>query len=81
MPRVSAVLLGTSRAVKLAAKKVDHKGKMFTHIPAQMAAAGPPLGSQLGQIGVNIPSFIKGESIHVERTRTLHPCLSLQTST
>ena len=31
-------------------KKVDHGGKMFTHIPAQMAAAGPPLGPQMGQV-------------------------------
>ncbi len=39
--------------------KVDHRGRVFTHIPAQMASAGPPLGSQLGQIGVNIANFVK----------------------
>jgi len=49
-----------SKAARLvAAKKVDHRGRVFTHIPAQMASAGPPLGSQLGAIGVNIAAFVK----------------------
>lgn len=39
--------------------KVDHKGKMFTHIQAQRASPAPPLGSQLGQIGININDFVK----------------------
>lgn len=47
------------RNVRKVVKKVDHKNKMFTYIPAGMAAPGPPLGSQLGQIGINIANFIK----------------------
>ena len=34
-------------------------GGLRTNIPAQMAAAGPPLGTQLGQLGVNIANFVK----------------------
>jgi len=34
-------------------------GGLKTNIPAQMAAAGPPLGTQLGQLGVNIANFVK----------------------
>ena len=39
--------------------KIDHKGRVFTYVLAQMASAAPPLGSQLGQIGVNITAFVK----------------------
>ncbi len=53
-----AMQKGASRKT-LVPRKVDHKGRMFTHIPAQMASPSPPLGSQLGQIGVNIASFVK----------------------
>ena len=51
-----AKAMGNARKV---IKKVDHGGKVFTWIPSGMAAAGPPLGSQLGQIGVNIANFVK----------------------
>eukprot|EP00088_Acartia_fossae_P055785 TRINITY_DN64829_c0_g1_i1.p1 TRINITY_DN64829_c0_g1~~TRINITY_DN64829_c0_g1_i1.p1 ORF type:complete len:189 (+),score=58.29 TRINITY_DN64829_c0_g1_i1:32-598(+) len=45
---------------KKAAQKITHfKNGLFTHIPAQMAMPGPPLGTQLGQLGVNIANFIK----------------------
>jgi len=46
-------------AARKAVKKVDHKGRVFTHVLAQMASPAPPLGSQLGQIGVNIAAFVK----------------------
>ena len=46
-------------AARKAVKKVDHRGRVFTHVLAQMASAAPPLGSQLGQIGVNIAAFVK----------------------
>lgn len=52
-------VLGRKRAQGQEPKKVDHKGKMFTHIPAQMASPSPPLGSQLGQVGINIAAFVK----------------------
>jgi len=48
-----------SRAKKVATKIVHHKGGLRTTIPAQMAMPGPPLGTQLGQIGINIATFVK----------------------
>nr|ACO15046.1 39S ribosomal protein L11, mitochondrial precursor [Caligus clemensi] len=33
--------------------------RVITHIPAQKASPGPPLGSQLGELGVNIGAFVK----------------------
>ena len=48
--------MGNARKVL---KKVDHGNRVFTWIPSGLAAAGPPLGSQLGQIGVNIANFVK----------------------
>ena len=45
---------------KKAVSKINHfKNGLFTHIPAQMAMPGPPLGTQLGQLGVNIANFTK----------------------
>jgi len=48
-----------ARNVKKIAAKVDHKNRVFTYIPAQLASAAPPLGTQLGNIGVNIAGFVK----------------------
>nr|CAG4635833.1 EOG090X0I63 [Artemia franciscana] len=42
-----------------AVKKVDHSRPLRTYIPAGKAVAGPPLGPQLGQRGVNIAAFVK----------------------
>lgn len=47
------------RNVKKVQVKVDHRNRVFTHIPAQMASASPPLGTQLGQVGINIAAFVK----------------------
>jgi ribosomal protein L11 len=60
--------MGISKAIRTAVKKIDHKGRVFTHIGAGMAAAGPPLGSQLGQIGVNIANFVKGQLKRIFQT-------------
>jgi len=49
----------SNRARKVAVKISHHKGGLRTYIPAQMAMAGPPLGTQLGQLGINIASFCK----------------------
>ena len=43
-----------------AAIKINHHiGGLRTNIPAQMAVAGPPLATQLGQLGINIQQFVK----------------------
>jgi len=41
------------------AKITHHIGGLRSTIPAQMAVAGPPLGTQLGQLGINISAFVK----------------------
>jgi len=41
------------------AKITHHRGGLKTTIPAQMAVAGPPLATQLGQLGINIQQFVK----------------------
>ena len=56
MPKPAA---GAARVVRQATKKVDHKNRVFTHILTQMASPSPPLGSQLGAVGINIASFVK----------------------
>merc|ERR1711892_1424737 len=46
--------------LKAASVKIQHHiGGLRTTIPAQMAVAGPPLGTQLGQLGINISTFVK----------------------
>ena len=47
------------RNVKKVVEKVDHRNRMFTHIKAGMANASPPLGTQLGQVGINVQAFVK----------------------
>ena len=39
-----------ARNVKKVVAKIDHKNRVFTYIPAQLASAAPPLGTQLGAI-------------------------------
>ena len=52
-----------SKAAKLkkaTSIKINHHiGGLRTNIPAQMAVAGPPLATQLGQLGINIQQFVK----------------------
>ncbi|XP_020288054.1 39S ribosomal protein L11, mitochondrial [Pseudomyrmex gracilis] len=38
-------------------EKIDHSSKLRTNIPAGLASAAPPLGSQLGQRNINIANF------------------------
>ena len=47
------------KAAKAVQQKVDHRGRVFTYVLAQMASPAPPLGSQLGAIGINISAFVK----------------------
>lgn len=56
-------------------KKIFH-GVLRTHIPAGMASGSPPLGTQLGQRGVNIPGFVKDFN---ERTKNYRPGIPLLT--
>ncbi|QQP52231.1 39S ribosomal protein L11_ mitochondrial [Caligus rogercresseyi] len=46
------------KAAKQAASNIV-RTRILTHIPAQMASPGPPLGSQLGEMGINIGAFTK----------------------
>ena len=49
-----------ARLKKTASAKIQHHiGGLRTTIPAQMAVAGPPVATQLGQLGVNIQQFVK----------------------
>ncbi|XP_017883022.1 39S ribosomal protein L11, mitochondrial [Ceratina calcarata] len=45
--------------MRKALPKVEHKTPLRTNIPAGMASAKPPLGSQLGQRNINVPNFCK----------------------
>jgi len=47
------------RNVKKIVEKVDHRNKMFKHVQAGMASAAPPLGTQLGEVGINVAAFVK----------------------
>merc|ERR1719295_1650638 len=59
-PKAGAAAAGKAvRNVKKVVEKVDHRNKMFTHIKAGMASAAPPLGTQLGQVGINVAAFVK----------------------
>ncbi|XP_018310821.1 39S ribosomal protein L11, mitochondrial [Mycetomoellerius zeteki] len=40
-------------------EKIDHSSKLRVNIPAGLASAAPPLGSQLGQRNINIEKFCK----------------------
>merc|ERR1711983_642664 len=45
---------------KAASVKIQHHiGGLRTNIPAQMCVAGPPVTTQLGQLGINIQQFVK----------------------
>ncbi|XP_034937701.1 39S ribosomal protein L11, mitochondrial [Chelonus insularis] len=47
------------KLAKKAAEKIVHGDRLTTYIPAGLASAQPPLGSQLGQRNLNIAAFIK----------------------
>ncbi|XP_031845655.1 mitochondrial ribosomal protein L11 [Nomia melanderi] len=54
---MSKILRKGQMAMKAA--KVDHSSKLRVIIPAGMASAKPPLGSQLGQRNINVVNFCK----------------------
>nr|CAG4649822.1 EOG090X0I63 [Scapholeberis mucronata]SVE93987.1 EOG090X0I63 [Scapholeberis mucronata] len=56
---MSKVAKKLKTVVKKTVEKVNHGNFLETYIPAGLAAAGPPLGPQLGQKNVNIAAFCK----------------------
>ncbi|KAK3908431.1 39S ribosomal protein L11, mitochondrial [Frankliniella fusca] len=66
MSAAKGVAKGFRKAVE---KKIFH-GVLKTYIPAGMASGSPPLGTQLGVRGVNIPGFVKDFN---ERTKNYKP--------
>ncbi|XP_041969352.1 39S ribosomal protein L11, mitochondrial [Aricia agestis] len=64
------------KSMKRVSEKIDHSSKLRTHIPAGMAAAGPPLGPMLGQRNINISAFCKDFN---ERTANIKPGIPLPT--
>lgn len=66
--------MGAARKV---VAKIDHKGRVSTQVLAQMATPAPPLGSQLGAIGVNIAAFVKDFNLKtsIYKEGTPLPCL------
>ena len=77
MPPKAAAGVAAARNVKKIVAKVDHKNRVFTYIPAQLASAAPPLGTQLGNIGVNIAAFVKDFNLKtsIYREGTPIPCV------
>ncbi|XP_003707280.1 mitochondrial ribosomal protein L11 [Megachile rotundata] len=64
------------RMAKKILPKVDHSSPLQVYIPAGMASAKPPLGSQLGQRNINIANFCKefnNKTAHIKEGVPL-PC-------
>lgn len=53
------------KSMKKVAEKIEHTSKLRTHIPAGMAAAGPPLGPMLGQVIIIIAVLATTASAHI----------------
>lgn len=43
-------IVAKGKLMKKVAEKIDHSSRLRVTIPAGMASAKPPLGSQLGQV-------------------------------
>jgi len=56
------------KGMKKVVQKVVHGPLLKTNVPSGMAQAGPPLGPQLGQRGINIAAFCKDFN---ERTKDM----------
>ncbi|CAL7951140.1 unnamed protein product [Xylocopa violacea] len=64
MSKISKRSLGLKKLMP----KINHSSPLRTNIPAGMASAKPPLGSQLGQRNINIANFCKDFN---ERTQNI----------
>ena len=57
---VTTMSTKAAKLKKAASVKIQHHiGGLRTNIPAQMCVAGPPVATQLGQLGINIQQFVK----------------------
>lgn len=45
------------KSMKKVTEKINHSSRLRTNIPAGMASAAPPLGTQLGQVGKISPTL------------------------
>ncbi|KYM76554.1 39S ribosomal protein L11, mitochondrial [Atta colombica] len=59
MSKVLGKMKKIGKMGKKVVEKVDHSSKLRVNIPAGLASAAPPLGSQLGQRNINIEKFCK----------------------
>ncbi|KYN27221.1 PREDICTED: 39S ribosomal protein L11, mitochondrial [Trachymyrmex cornetzi] len=59
MSKVMGKVKRIGKVGKKLVEKIDHSSKLRVNIPAGMASAAPPLGSQLGQRNINIDKFCK----------------------
>lgn len=55
---MSSKIIKKGNALKKVAKKIEHRTPLRVIIPAGMANAKPPLGSQLGQVKKSYIFFI-----------------------
>ncbi|KAG5321015.1 RM11 protein, partial [Pseudoatta argentina] len=59
MSKILGKLKKIGKTSKKLVEKIDHSSKLRVDIPAGLASAAPPLGSQLGQRNINIEKFCK----------------------
>ncbi|EGI63805.1 PREDICTED: 39S ribosomal protein L11, mitochondrial [Acromyrmex echinatior] len=59
MSKILGKLKKIGKTSKKLVEKIDHSSKLRVNIPAGLASAAPPLGSQLGQRNINIEKFCK----------------------
>ncbi|XP_076667531.1 mitochondrial ribosomal protein L11 [Andrena cerasifolii] len=52
-------IVAKGKMMKKVVQKVDHSSRLRVIIPAGLANAKPPLGSQLGQRNINVANFCK----------------------
>ncbi|XP_006608117.1 39S ribosomal protein L11, mitochondrial [Apis dorsata] len=66
---MSSKIIKKGNALKKVVKKVEHRTPLRVIIPAGMANAKPPLGSQLGQRNINVANFCKDFNTRTENIK------------